>query len=185
MVFADDRSYEKKDRNVDEPMQFYSGKDPALYEIVVNAIAGQEHGLRLSLDAEERAGSADAALAVSNRARGRGFDFGLITEAEGEVEGLARIPLLLGHAEGGDESPLRRLAGLERQFRRQRGGLCHWRRSRISQEDALVLRRGGGEAGVDAAVGKRHIGHDLVQEDRLLALVVQPHAGEDQNLVEG
>jgi len=38
VVFADDRSYEKKDRNVDEPLQFYSGKDPALYEIVVNAI---------------------------------------------------------------------------------------------------------------------------------------------------
>ena len=38
MVYADDRSYEKKDRNVDEPLQFYSGKDPALYEIVVNSI---------------------------------------------------------------------------------------------------------------------------------------------------
>ncbi|HUX43661.1 MAG TPA: hypothetical protein VMV57_02825 [Terracidiphilus sp.] len=37
-VFADDRRYEKKDRNVDEPLQFYSGKDPALYEIVVNSI---------------------------------------------------------------------------------------------------------------------------------------------------
>ena len=36
VVYADDRSYEKKDRNVDEPLQFYSGKDPALYEIVVN-----------------------------------------------------------------------------------------------------------------------------------------------------
>jgi len=38
VVYADDRSYEKKDRNVDEPLQFYSGKEPALYEIVVNAI---------------------------------------------------------------------------------------------------------------------------------------------------
>ena len=37
-VYADDRRYEKKDRNVDEPLQFYSGKDPALYEIVVNTI---------------------------------------------------------------------------------------------------------------------------------------------------
>lgn len=37
-VYADDRTYEKKDRNVDEPLQFYSGKDPALYEIVVNNI---------------------------------------------------------------------------------------------------------------------------------------------------
>ena len=41
VVYADDRSYEKKDRNVDEPLQFYSGKDPALYEIVVNAISGK------------------------------------------------------------------------------------------------------------------------------------------------
>ena len=37
-VFADDRRYEKKDRNVNEPLQFYSGKQPALYEIVVNNI---------------------------------------------------------------------------------------------------------------------------------------------------
>ncbi len=40
-VFADDRSYEKKDRNVDEPLQFYSGKEPALYEIVVNNIGSK------------------------------------------------------------------------------------------------------------------------------------------------
>ncbi len=37
-VFADDKVYEKKDRNVNEPLQFYSGKDPALFEIVVNSI---------------------------------------------------------------------------------------------------------------------------------------------------
>ncbi len=41
VVYADDRSYEKKDRNVDEPLQFYSGKDPALYEIVVNNIGSK------------------------------------------------------------------------------------------------------------------------------------------------
>jgi hypothetical protein len=40
-VYADDRSYEKKDRNVNEPLQFYSGKDPALYEIVVNSISAK------------------------------------------------------------------------------------------------------------------------------------------------
>jgi hypothetical protein len=40
-VYADDRSYEKKDRNVNEPLQFYSGKDPALYEIVVNTISAK------------------------------------------------------------------------------------------------------------------------------------------------
>jgi uncharacterized phage infection (PIP) family protein YhgE len=38
MVYADDKQYEKKDRNVDEPLQFYSGKEPMLYEIVVNSI---------------------------------------------------------------------------------------------------------------------------------------------------
>ena len=41
VVYADDRSYEKKDRNVNEPLQFYSGKDPGLYEIVVNTIGSK------------------------------------------------------------------------------------------------------------------------------------------------
>jgi chromosome segregation ATPase len=39
VVSADDRNIEKKDKSLDEPVQFYSGKDPALYEIVVNNIA--------------------------------------------------------------------------------------------------------------------------------------------------
>src|SRR3954468_9927555 len=38
IVYADDKRYEKKDRNLNEPLQFYSGKDPGLYEIVVNSI---------------------------------------------------------------------------------------------------------------------------------------------------
>lgn len=37
-VSADDRTIEKKDKNLDEPVQFYSGKTPALFEIVVNSI---------------------------------------------------------------------------------------------------------------------------------------------------
>jgi DNA repair exonuclease SbcCD ATPase subunit len=37
-IFADDKMYEKRDRNINEPMQFYSGKDPALFEVVVNTI---------------------------------------------------------------------------------------------------------------------------------------------------
>lgn len=41
MVYSDDKSYEKKDRNLNEPLQFYSGKDPALYEIVVNAVSAK------------------------------------------------------------------------------------------------------------------------------------------------
>jgi hypothetical protein len=40
-VYSDDKSYEKKDRNLNEPLQFYSGKDPALYEIVVNTVSAK------------------------------------------------------------------------------------------------------------------------------------------------
>ena len=38
-VNSDDRNIEKKDKNLDEPVQFYSGKTPQLFEIVVNNIA--------------------------------------------------------------------------------------------------------------------------------------------------
>jgi hypothetical protein len=37
-VSSDDRNIEKKDKNIDEPIQFYSGKTPALFEIVVNNV---------------------------------------------------------------------------------------------------------------------------------------------------
>jgi DNA anti-recombination protein RmuC len=37
-VSADDRDIEKKDKGLDEPVQFYTGKDPVLYELVVNVI---------------------------------------------------------------------------------------------------------------------------------------------------
>lgn len=37
-VFADDKKIEKKDRSINEPVQFYTGKDNYLYELVVNAI---------------------------------------------------------------------------------------------------------------------------------------------------
>jgi len=40
-IYADDKTYEKRDRNVNEPMQFYSGKEPALFEIVVNNISSK------------------------------------------------------------------------------------------------------------------------------------------------
>jgi len=40
-IYADDKTYEKKDRNVNEPLQFYTGKDPALFEIVVNSISNK------------------------------------------------------------------------------------------------------------------------------------------------
>jgi chromosome segregation ATPase len=38
LVSSDDKNIEKKDKSLDEPVQFYSGKDPALFEIVVNVI---------------------------------------------------------------------------------------------------------------------------------------------------
>jgi DNA anti-recombination protein RmuC len=41
-VFADDKRYEKKNRDVDEPLQFYSGKTPELYEVVVNSIRSKD-----------------------------------------------------------------------------------------------------------------------------------------------
>jgi chromosome segregation ATPase len=38
-VYADDKKIEKKDRNLDEPIQFYTGKDHMLYELVVNNVS--------------------------------------------------------------------------------------------------------------------------------------------------
>ena len=38
-VIADDKSIEKKDRNMNEPLQFYTGRDHLLYELVVFTIA--------------------------------------------------------------------------------------------------------------------------------------------------
>ena len=37
-VNADDKNIEKKDKNLDEPVQFYTGRDQVLYELVVNSI---------------------------------------------------------------------------------------------------------------------------------------------------
>jgi hypothetical protein len=34
-VVSDDKSIEKKDRNMNEPLQFYTGRDKLLYELVV------------------------------------------------------------------------------------------------------------------------------------------------------
>src|SRR5262249_6056884 len=37
-VMADDKKIEKKDRNVFEPLQFYTGRDRSLYEVVITAV---------------------------------------------------------------------------------------------------------------------------------------------------
>jgi chromosome segregation ATPase len=41
VIYSDDKSYEKKDKNLNEPLQFYAGKNGLLYEIVVNAVSAK------------------------------------------------------------------------------------------------------------------------------------------------
>jgi multidrug efflux pump subunit AcrA (membrane-fusion protein) len=41
VVFSDDKQYVKKDKSLNEPLQFFSGKDPALFEIVVNNVSAR------------------------------------------------------------------------------------------------------------------------------------------------
>jgi len=48
-VSADDKNIEKKDKNLDEPVQFYSGKTPMLFELVVNSIGKNEVSGYLSI----------------------------------------------------------------------------------------------------------------------------------------
>lgn len=38
-IFSNDKRIEKKNRDLDEPLQFYSGKPPLLFEVVVNQIS--------------------------------------------------------------------------------------------------------------------------------------------------
>ena len=40
-VYSDDKAYEKKDKSLNEPLQFFSGKDPMLFEIVVNSVSAK------------------------------------------------------------------------------------------------------------------------------------------------
>jgi septal ring factor EnvC (AmiA/AmiB activator) len=37
-VMADDKKIEKKDKTVNEPLQFYTGRDRSLFEVVINAV---------------------------------------------------------------------------------------------------------------------------------------------------
>jgi len=37
-VLAEDKKIEKKDRTINEPLQFYSGRERALFEVVVNSV---------------------------------------------------------------------------------------------------------------------------------------------------
>jgi chromosome segregation ATPase len=40
-VYSDDKQYEKKDKSLNEPLQFYSGKEPKLFEVVVNNVSAR------------------------------------------------------------------------------------------------------------------------------------------------
>ena len=40
-VYSDDKQYDKKDKSLNEPLQFYSGKEPMLFEIVVNNVSAK------------------------------------------------------------------------------------------------------------------------------------------------
>ena len=54
VVSSDDRNIEKKDKTLDEPIQFYSGKDPVLFELVVNNIDKNKVSGYLSMPNAER-----------------------------------------------------------------------------------------------------------------------------------
>jgi len=45
VVLSDDKQYEKKDRSLNEPLQFYSGKEPQLFEIVVNSVGAKNSSI--------------------------------------------------------------------------------------------------------------------------------------------
>ena len=55
VVYADDKRYEKKDRNLNEPLQFYSGKDPGALRDRGEFDQLEEPDRRLSLHAQRRA----------------------------------------------------------------------------------------------------------------------------------
>jgi chromosome segregation ATPase len=41
-VLAEDKRIEKKDRNINEPLQFYTGRERALFEVVINSVTKDE-----------------------------------------------------------------------------------------------------------------------------------------------
>jgi DNA repair exonuclease SbcCD ATPase subunit len=67
LVYSDDKQYEKRDRNVNEPLQFYSGKDPLLFEIVVNSIGGKNSTITGYLSAPKSAPAPAPAPASSGQ----------------------------------------------------------------------------------------------------------------------
>lgn len=64
VVNADDKNIEKKDKSLDEPVQFYSGRDPMLYEIVVNNMQKNQVSGYLSVPKNAGGGSSGGGLAA-------------------------------------------------------------------------------------------------------------------------
>ncbi len=64
-VLVDDKTVEKKDRTLGEPLQFYTGPDHVLYELVVFTGQQEQHH-RLSVDAEGRGSAGDAIELLSD-----------------------------------------------------------------------------------------------------------------------
>jgi hypothetical protein len=175
------QEYEKKDRNLNEPLQFYSGKDPALFEIVVNSVGAQETR-SAGICPRPRVRRRRLLLVNNSDLWGERTRLGLYWNGEGKAQVLARIPLLFGQTEGRNESSLDRLAGSDGRHERQPRIAVRRRAWLDRREDAVVIPRRGRIAGVNAVV-QRGVGHDVVHEERVLALVMQLDQGKDVHLV--
>ncbi len=121
VVYSDDKQYEKKDRNLNEPLQFYSGKDPQLFEIVVNSVGGKN---RRSPAICQRPRARRLRLLLNNSRVGRERYAGLILKFEGEVQILARVPLLFGSPDGPKGGSVQLLSRSDGDARRQRRVVC-------------------------------------------------------------
>ena len=87
VVSSDDRNIEKKDKGLDEPVQFYNGKDPVLYELVVNVIEKNKVSGYLSTP---KSGSEDG---------GRPVTTGSFERADAERGTLIASPFLVAFVE--------------------------------------------------------------------------------------
>jgi len=125
VVDSDDKQYEKKDRSLNEPLQFYSGKEPALFEIVVNSVGGR---ISRSAATFPHPRMRRLRLLLNNRRVGREHEAVLILEREGEVQAelrpwvavarvrlpvRARVPLLFVHAQDPERDAVEAFAGGE------------------------------------------------------------------------
>ena len=136
VVYADDKEYEKKDKNLNEPLQFYGGKGPGAVRDRSELDQRQEPDRGVSVHAQERAGAAycsiTGALGVSVR-------LGRYWKAKVKLRSLRASHWSFGQAEGGNECALNGLPGVDGVLG-ERPWQCG-RQVRIGQEDAVVVRR--------------------------------------------